>query len=205
MPVARRRRSRSWRPLRRSSPRRCRAGRWPGARGPGRCRPAARSSGRRGTRRRSGSACGRRRGRGRRVGALGGGVIPAMPIAQMSATIRIAPARPTTNPSSRPRPSESPRSVKKLCRSCARLLNSAPSLAPSNAVLPTETISTAIVPSTGVSLAAPVNGTRRYRRPLSARRPSGESEPIRPNRTPNASALRVQRRRRRGSSRRASR
>ena len=64
-------------------------------------------------------------------------------------------------------------------------LNSAPSLAPSNAVEPTATISSDAVPTTGASRAAAENGTRR--RPS----PSGESEPIRPNSTPNASALRT--------------
>ena len=69
-------------------------------------------------------------------------------------------------------------------------LNSAPSRAPSNAVEPTAVTSSATVPAVGASLAAPLNGTRRTIRP-SASRPIAASEPIRPNRTPNASALRT--------------
>ena len=88
-------------------------------------------------------------------------------------------------------PSENPRSVKKPCRSFARSLNSEPSLAPSNAVEPTETTSSATVPATGASFAAPLNGTRATTRPSSAR-PIGASEPISPKKTPNASALRTQ-------------
>ena len=112
-----------------------------------------------------------------------------MPSAQIAATIATAPASPTTKPSSSAGPSENPRSRKKLCRSCARSLNSAPSLAPSNAVEPIETTSSATVPATGASRAAPRDRHAQPTRPSSAR-PSGASEPISPNRTPNASALR---------------
>ena len=70
-------------------------------------------------------------------------------------------------------------------------LNSAPSLAPSNAVEPIETTSSATVPATGASSRRA--GERRraaYERAVVARA-SGASEPISPNSTPNASALRT--------------
>ena len=102
-----------------------------------------------------------------------------MPSAQIAPTIATASASPTTKPSSSASESEIPRSPKKRCRSCARPLNSAPSRAPSNAVEPIAVTSSATVPATGASLAAPVKGTRRTRRPSSPR-PIGASEAEQP-------------------------
>ena len=58
-----------------------------------------------------------------------------------------------------------PSELKKSCRSGASELNTLPSLAPSNAVMPIAHTSSAAVPRTGVRKTAPVIGGRAYSTP----------------------------------------
>ena len=132
--------------------------------------------------------------------------IPRMPSVQIAPTISTAPARPTTNAELERRARcESPRSRKKPCRSCAMSLNSAPSLAPSNAVEPIETTSSAPRAGdgreprrAGERHAQLRRGRRRRGRAARASRSARTGRRTRPRCAPTA-------RRRTGSSRRASR